>query len=322
MLSACKLVGGILALGLASISSPSLANPFLITPELPAFTSTFAMRYWYGLGSAGKDLYDASGSLLISRLTYDDMQTHTLEGFVRVDHSSGLFWKGYAGGWLSTMGALNDEDFAPVTTPYSSTLSTLQNRALGFASVDLGGALFRGPDFRVDAFIGYHYLNENMKAFGCRQIASNPAICGTAIPDSTAVIAQENTWHSLRLGLNVDIPLVDRLRLNVDAAWLPYVWFRGSDSHLLRIGTAPGDFTGAIPEDGRGWGYQLEAVLSYRLTDRISLGLGGRYWHMQSHGYAHFENRVVATAATAQVLDWKSDHYGVFFQGGYSFGAL
>lgn len=322
MLSACKLVGGILALGLASISSPSLANPFLITPEPPAFTSTFAMRYWYGLGSAGKDLYDASGSLLISRLTYDDMQTHTLEGFVRVDHSSGLFWKGYAGGGLWTKGDLNDEDFAPVTTPYSSTLSTLQNRALGFASVDLGGALFRGPDFRVDAFIGYHYLNENMKAFGCRQIASNPTICGTAIPDSTAVITQENTWHSLRLGLNVDIPLVDRLRLNVDAAWLPYVWFRGSDSHLLRIGTAPGDFTGAIPEDGHGWGYQLEAVLSYRLTDRISLGLGGRYWHMQSHGYAHFENRVVATAATAQVLDWKSDHYGIFFQGGYSFGAL
>jgi len=196
------------------------------------------------------------------------------------------------------------------------------DRLIGFASVDLGGALFRGPDFRVDAFIGYHYLNENMKAFGCRQIASNPTICGTAIPDSTAVITQENTWHSLRLGLNVDIPLVDRLRLNVDAAWLPYVWFRGSDSHLLRIGTAPGDFTGAIPEDGHGWGYQLEAVLSYRLTDRISLGLGGRYWHMQSHGYAHFENRVVATAATAQVLDWKSDHYGVFFQGGYSFGAL
>ena len=316
------MVGGILALGLASISSPSLANPFLITPEPPAFTSTFAMRYWYGLGSTGKDLYDASGSLLISRLTYDDMQTHTLEGFVRVDHSSGLFWKGYAGGGLWTKGDLNDEDFAPVTTPYSSTLSTLQNRALGFASVDLGGALFRGPDFRVDAFIGYHYLNENMKAFGCRQIASNPTICGTAIPDSTAVITQENTWHSLRLGLNVDIPLVDRLRLNVDAAWLPYVWFRGSDSHLLRIGTAPGDFTGAIPEDGHGWGYQLEAVLSYRLTDRISLGLGGRYWHMQSHGYAHFENRVVATAATAQVLDWKSDHYGIFFQGGYSFGAL
>ena len=322
MSRAHKWFGGILVLGLASISSPSVANPFLITPEPPAFTATFAMRYWYGLGSAGKDLYDAGGSLLLSRLTYDGMQTHTLEGVARVDHSSGLFWKGYAGGGLWTKGRLNDEDFPPVTAPYSSTLSTQQNRALGFVSVDLGGAIIRGKDFRLDAFVGYHYLNENMKAFGCQQIASNPGICSPTISDDVAVIAQDNTWHSLRLGLNADIPLVDRLRLNVDAAWLPYVWFKGFDSHLLRIGTAPGDFTGAIPETGHGWGYQLEAVLSYRVTDQISLGLGGRYWHMRSHGYAHFEDHVVGSIAVAQVLDWKTTHYGMFLQGSYTFAGL
>jgi outer membrane protease len=321
-LSARGLFGWILALGLAAAGSPSAANPFLITEQAPAFTSSFAMRYWYGLGSASKDLYNASGSQLISRLTYDDQQTHSVEGFARVDHGSGLFWKGYAGGGLLTKGGLNDEDFAPVTTPYSSTLSSQHTQGLAYGSVDVGSALIRGADFRLDAFVGYHYLNEHMKAFGCQQIASNPGICSPAIADSTAVITQENTWHSLRLGLNADFPLVDRLRLNLEAAWLPYVWFYGFDSHLLRIGNAIGDFTGAVPETGIGSGYQFEAILSYRVDDQISLGLGGRYWHMQSHGYAHFEDHVVGIAAVPQVLNWKTDHYGVFLQGAYAFGPL
>jgi outer membrane protease len=316
------LFGVTVAWTLVMAGAASAGNPFLIEQQQPAFTSSFAMRYWYGFGSTSKNLYDASGAELLSRLTYDNLRTHTLEGFMRVDSASGLFMKGYAGGGLLASGGLDDEDFPPTTTPYSSTLSTQQPQGLGYASVDFGGALIRGADFRLDGFVGYHYLNEHFKAFGCQQIASNGTICNPTISDSTAVISQENTWQSLRVGLNADLPIVDRLRLNLDAAWLPYVWFNGTDSHLLRIGNAVGDFTGAIPEDGHGWGYQFDAVLSYRVTDAIDVGLGGRYWHMQSHGYAHFEDHVVGVTAYPQVLDWKTDHYGLFLQGRYSFGAI
>lgn len=311
---------GVAGLLLALASAPAAANPFIIEAAPTAsFTASFALRYWYGMGSTGKDLYDTTGSTLVSRLTYDGLQTHALEGLFRVDHSSGLFWKGYVGGGLLTGGTLDDEDFPPTVSPYSSTLSDLNQQNLGYASIDVGGALLRGPDFRVDAFVGYHYLYERMKAFGCTQIASNSSICGTAVDSSVAVIAQENTWQALRVGLNADLPLLDRLRLNVDAAYLPYVWFNGEDSHLLRIGSSTGDFTGPIPEDGTGWGYQIDAVLSYRVDDNISVGLGGRYWHEEASGYAHFEDHVVNTTAYAQVLDWKTDHYGVFLQGSYTF---
>jgi len=34
------------------------------------------------------------------------------------------------------------------------------------------------------------------------------------------------------------------------------------------------------PEDGEGIGVQLEAMLSYVVTDAFSLGIGGRYWSM------------------------------------------
>ncbi len=312
---------GLWLLGQIVLPMPAAANPFLIEAEPPAYTSSFALRYWYGMGSASKDLYGLTRDTLNSRLTYDGMRSHSAEIFARVDATeSSFFWKAYVGGGLLTNGTLQDEDFPPGISPYSSTNSTLQNQGMAYASADFGGAILRGADFRLDGFVGYHYLNEHMKAFGCQQTASNTSVCNPAISDSVAVITQENTWQALRLGLNADLPLVDRFRLNLEAVWLPYVWFTGSDSHLLRIGSTTGDFTGAIPEDGHGTGYQFEAVLSYRIDDQFDIGIGGRYWHMDSRGYAHFEGRVVNTASAAQPLDWKSDHYGVFVQGNYKFG--
>jgi hypothetical protein len=309
--------GAVAAIGLALMSLPAFANPFIIGDDAPQpgseYRTVFALRYWYGFGRVSKDLYDFSGDTLLSRLTYDGMQSHSAEAFVRVDHSGGLFWKGFAGGGLLTQGNLQDEDFPPGITPYSSTNSTLQNQALGYLATDFGGALVRGGDFRVDAFAGYFYMHERMKAFGCQQTATNLLVCVGSIPDSVAVIVEDDTWQAVRLGLNADIPLADRWRLNLEAAWLPYVWFNGTDNHLLRP-----DLPGPVPEDGTGWGYQLEALVSYRVNDSISLGIGGRYWHMQSHGYAHFED--ILANGGPQVLDFQADHYGAFLQGTWHFG--
>src|SRR5262249_46603152 len=108
--------------------------------------------------------------------------------------------------------------------------------------------------------------------------------------------------------------------LSVDAAWLPYVWMQGSDAHWLRIGSNPGDFTGAVPEDGTGWGYQLEAVASYRITDAVSVGIGGRYWHMQTKGPSHFDGHVVGVEALPQPVNWMTDNVGVFVQTSVTFG--
>jgi hypothetical protein len=294
-------------------SSPAAADPFIIEQEPSAFTASFALRYWYGMGSTSKDLYGFARDTLNSRLSYTGLQSHSLEAFARVDQSIGLFWKGFVGGGLLTHGNLQDEDFPPGITPYSSTNSTLQNQSLGYVSFDFGGALLRGPDFRIDGFIGYYYLHERMKAFGCQQTASNPFICAGGIPNNVAVIVEDDTWQGLRLGLNADMPLADRWRFNVEAAWLPYVWFSGSDNHLLRP-----DLPVPIGESGHGWGYQLEALLSYRFDNAVSVGLGGRYWFMQSRGDAHFDD----LGGFPQPLDFKAQIYGVFVQGSYQFGAF
>jgi hypothetical protein len=303
---------GLVAFGLSVTGGARAQNPFIVEPEKPAFTATFAARYWYGMGSVSKDLYSTRGPLN-SRLTYSGLQSHSAELFGRVDHESGLFFKGYGGGGLLTGGHLQDEDFPPAISPYSSTNSTLQNQSLGYVSVDAGGALIRGADFRFDAFVGYHYFQQRMKAFGCTQTAGNTNVCTPTIPDSVAGIVQDASWQSIRLGLNADLPLFGGWRINLDGAYLPYVWFSGSDNHLQRP-----DLPHPVKEDGHGWGYQLEALLSYRLTEAIDLGVGGRYWHFQSKGDAHFE----PIGGFAQPLDFKSNIYGVFVQGSYRFGAF
>jgi hypothetical protein len=304
------------ALAVALASTPALADPFIIEAPKPAiseFQFLVGARYWYGMGSTSKDLYGLTRDVLNSRLTYDGMQSHSLEVYARLDHSSGWFWKGYAGGGLLTGGTLTDEDFPPAISPYSSTTSTLQNQSLGYVSTDFGAAILSGASFRLDAFVGYHYFHQRMKAFGCQQTASNPFVCAGGISNDVAVIVEDDTWQAVRVGLNADVPLVDRFRLDLEGAYLPYVWFNGTDNHLLRP-----DLPAPIREDGNGWGYQLEAMLTYRYDEAITFGVGARYWHFQSQGYAHFED----FGGSPQPLDFKADIYGGFLQASYRFAPL
>jgi len=75
------------------------------------------------------------------------------------------------------------------------------------------------------------------------------------IENSVLVITENNTWNSLRVGLNGSIMVTERLKVEEDVAYLPYVAFKGTDDHLER------DLT--IQESGTGMGLQLESILSY-----------------------------------------------------------
>ena len=229
--------------------------------------------------------------------------------------------KGYIGGGGLRQGNLKDEDFPPVVTPYSATRSVQDTGSPIYASVDLGFNALVGPDFRLGVFAGFHYLNEQVSAFGCTQLAFNTDVCAPPfmIPDQFRVITQTNNWYSARIGVDATVEF-DCFRLTVDAAWLPYVSLYGFDTHWLRVGTDPGDFIGPITDDGKGWGYQLEAFLSYRVYEWLNVGIGGRYWSMQTHGATRFDNHVVGVIAFPQPVDWKVQNYGVFLQASLKLG--
>jgi hypothetical protein len=269
------LIAFLLATGF--VGQASASDP---VPDRP-WAWEMGARYWYSTGTGAKDLFDNTGGLLISRLTYDDLTAHSGEIFFRGQHASGLFLKGYVGVGTIGGGSLTDEDFPPVVVPYSNTTSSQDGGSLGLANIDVGAIVWQGKGAQVGAFIGYHYWQEKYDAFGCRQNATS-LICAPAIPTSVAVISQENTWHSLRLGLMGDWRLSDRLSVTGEAA---YVRTRldGVDRHHLRPAINP------LPEDGEGGGVMLEVLLKYQVTDMFNVGIGARYWKLgRTDGHEFF----------------------------------
>ncbi len=295
---------------------------YFIPRPAPAWQIEFAARYWFGNANTSKSLYNipSVSSAMVSRLTYSDMMTNAGELYSRVAFTNGFFIKGYIGGGAMSFGNLKDEDFPPALVPYSSTTSDQKNGYLSYASGDVGYDVIRGGDFRIGALAGYHYFDQQMNAYGCAQTATNPAVCQPAIPTSIEVISQNNHWQSVRVELDGSLLFAERFKLNAEAAYLPFVFLNGADTHWLRIGTAIGDFAGPIPENGKGQGYQFEVSLSYQVTEYASVGIGGRYWHMQANGNSNFQGNVVGETAFPQPVDWKTDILGVFVQAGLKFG--
>ncbi len=291
---------------------------YFVPQPVSAWQADFAARYWFGEGKTGKSLYGVPSisDAMVSRLTYSGLIMNSGELYGRIAGTNGWFLKGYVGLGAISNGSLQDEDFPPVVTSYSSTTSAQNNGYLTYATLDVGYDLVRGGDFNLGAFAGYFIFKENVNAFGCTQNATNTDVCQPAVPTGVEVISQTNIFQSPRVGVDGSMMFGGRFKLSADAAWLPYVTLNGADTHWLRI--ADGEFSGPIPEDGTGQGYQLEALLSYNFTQSASVGVGARYWHMQTNGNSHFEDVVVGGGP--QPVDWKSDIYGVFVQGSLKFG--
>jgi Omptin family len=181
---------------------------------------------------------------------------------------------------------------------------------LAYATVDAGYDFLRRPGYKFGAFVGYNYYTESNSAFGCVQIANPLSDCVPSIPSGVLGITQDNRWQSLRVGVAGEFMVFDRLKLSGDLAYLPYVRFDGTDNHLL---------TGSIsPESGTGRGVQLEAIMSYFVSQQLVLGAGARYWAMWTSNDAI--TNFGGLPCPCQTLPAKTERYGGFLQASYRFG--
>jgi opacity protein-like surface antigen len=279
-------------------------------PVLSEWTMEAGTRYWFSDGKMVKDLYDPVVThQLNSRLTYGPENGHSLEGFFRFDHRSGLFLKGFLGMGILQGGTLADEDFPPAIAVYSKTDSQMKEGRLRYGAVDVGDAIFRGANWNLGPFVGYRQYYQVSNGFGCTQVATNPAVCVPTIPTSVLGLTETETWRGVAVGLNGEIGLWDRLKLVVDAAYLPYVNMSGFDNHWLRADINP------QRENGNGWGTQIEALLNYALTDRWSVGIGGRYWHFETR---HAETEFPGVGPNSP-MRFTTTRVGVFAQTSYKF---
>jgi opacity protein-like surface antigen len=295
-------------------ASAAPAGSYFKAPQLPSDWSIEAgARYYVSGGRKAQDLGDVPGrDDLASRLTYTGMTGHSVEIFARLDHRDGIFVKGNFGLGDSVGGQLNDEDFPPGLNPYSNTLSQQRNSRLRYGALDVGYDVIKGSGGELGPYVGYRAFYENGLAYGCVQIATNPFICAPPTSQDTSFlgITETETWRGVAVGLNTRVPLGDRWRFEVDAAYLPYVDFEGLDQHWNRPDINPG------PEAGHGWGTQIEAIVSYALTDRWSVGAGGRYMYLATNSaYTQFP-----AFAPNQLEKFYTERWGGFVQGSYRFG--
>jgi opacity protein-like surface antigen len=278
--------------------------------EISGTTLEIGARYVYGWGRFQKDLgIPAMGvASLASRLTYDDNLTNGAEMFARLDTTSGWMAKGFVGKGNGN-GELNDEDWGipfAIFVPYSNTFSKVDDH-IRYGVIDVGYDVWRDARFRADLFVGYSILHQYMQGFGCFQLANSHSDCVTPIPLTVNSISEDDVWQAMRLGGVVDFQIFPGLTLSADVAYLPYVRINGTDDHVLRSLLSP--------EWGSGTGAQLELTLSYAVTDRLSVGVGGRYWSMwTSDGFVNFGG-----AGTLVPMRYAVEQAALLVQGSYAF---
>ncbi|MGO9396679.1 MAG: outer membrane beta-barrel protein [Xanthobacteraceae bacterium] len=288
------------------------------------------VRYFGSWGRFQKDIGNFANSGVpglsaVSRLTYADMQTNSGELFARIDSPWRFFVKGFVGTGATNGGPMNDEDFGiPLLgtyAAYSNTLSTVTGN-INYGAVDAGVNLLDAPGYKVGAFAGYFYLNQDMSAFGCQPLAN--INCIPNVPSTgSAIITESDRWQALRVGVAGETRLINRLALSADVAYLPLVNFSGVDNHFFGN---TGQIASVNPETAnKGAGVQLEAMISYYITSQFNVGLGGRYWALWTTDgqiIRTVDNGVPITATPPQIFRGAAEQVGVFLQAAYRFGPI
>lgn len=224
-----------------------------------------------GLDGAPQPLLNTStrGNTLASRLTFSGLTAASGETFATLEHSTGLFLKGYIGAGSIAAGQLNDEDF-PAGGAYSNTLSQSSGN-LSYATADLGYDFLKSTNGQVGIFAGYNYYAQNIYAYNCSQLAGASVCVPSSDLQNFPGISESDYFNSLRLGLSTEFSLSGRLSLVSEVAYVPHVHFTGEDIHNARELIGPESST-----DGDG--AMLEAILEYQLSHYWRIGVGGRYW--------------------------------------------
>ncbi|MCJ2091030.1 omptin family outer membrane protease [Methylobacterium sp. J-072] len=270
------------------------------------------LRYFYSSGGPRYTLGSArTPGQVNSRLTYQNTEAHAGESFARVDHNpTGLFAKGFLGSGGTTSGRLYDEDFPPAIRPYTKTLSRIKDGDISYGVVDLGYTALRRDGFSLGGFVGYQYDAELANGYGCTQVAGGNICARRPVPNDINVLTENLRWNALRIGL-IGAARFDRFKVSLEGAYLPVVAATGVDRHWLRPDINP------LPQKGNGDGYFAEGILSYDLTPAVSVGVGGRYWRMQTGS-----GRTKFPTYPGSPTKFETDRYGAFAQISYKLSDL
>lgn len=290
-------------------SGPLGSDPALVAAASP-LTFEIGARYWYSIGKFQKDLAadGANSTSLISRLTYQNKSSSgEIFGSIKGDNA---FLRGSVSDGRLMTAKLNDEDWLGASVPYSNTLSNAKG-GMTAVVVDFGYDVLRGPSAKLSPFVGYSFLYEQHKGYGCTQQTALQAVCAPGdVAPGTLAITETDYWHGLRLGLSSEFALTEQLRLTTDVAYLPLVAMTGTDNHWLR--------NLVIKEFGRGQGAEAQTMLTYDVTRQFSVGAGLRYWSLWANNGKDAFNGV----GMGRKVAYRTEQAGAFLQASWKFGGL
>jgi opacity protein-like surface antigen len=291
-----------------------------ISPPANGLEVDFGARYWYSTGGFQWN-HLLNNHYIQSRLTYSGLTGSSGEIFARVDLPMNIFIKGNVGLGGTTGGKMNDEDWGMLDNnmnpdaSYQNTLSK-DNGNLSYANADVGYSLLRGPGYKAGPFIGYFHYSEKMDSYGCVDYTGGFCLSPS---DSRLMGSEDTTWDALRIGSSAEFALGRGFKFTGDAAYLAAATFSGRDNHLLRHNTTFDD-----QNSSGGAGVQFEGVLSYDVTDHLSVGVGGRYWAMWAKGSSNpteYNNAGALLPSEPSPEKTSMERYGVLLQASYKFGA-
>jgi opacity protein-like surface antigen len=195
------------------------------------------------------------------------------------------------GGGRPHDGAFLDDDFFSdnYRDRFSHTRSGIDDSHIFYAMGDVGYRALQWHDAMsgtrgfLDVFVGYQYQEEKYVAFGLTGtfgLLPFIPIEPQAVPTSTKVITHTYRFHSLRLGARAVVPLGGKFAFRLGGVLLPYTRTELEDIHHLRTDFAQ-DPSGRSRADG-GFGYQVDAGLTYRVWKGLSVEAGYRVWRLDS----------------------------------------
>ena len=299
-------VGAALAISALVLAPPAMAQlePF----DAPGTSGAVSANAWWSTGNSTWE-HDIFGlGVAGSKLDWQDVESP-------VATLSGEFaWRflvvSGAVGWGSVVdGTFIDDDFV-LGSVLSRTRSTVEEGEVMTLNGDVGVRALRWRDSEgrrghLDVLVGYYYWREEYEAFG-----AVPLIGPIFIPPDVKAITHEWEWHGARVGARVDAPVWRRLRYRLSLFFMPWSSLEVRDIHHLRDDLAQSP--SATTEATGGFGFEVDASLTYRIVHGLAVEVGFRYWKVSMDDGRVTIHHADGAATRHDLVEATSDRYGPY----------
>ncbi|HZS11072.1 MAG TPA: hypothetical protein VFA38_02405 [Nitrospirales bacterium] len=270
----------------------ALADEPLPVPSATAITFSLTPFTWLSSGHSKFSIANFGGPNVASELKFSKAKSEVAgftgelmyhdRAFLRL---AGQFGKVHGGN-------LNDSDYLgdDRTFLFSESMSQVGSGSSTWGvTADIGARVLRWPSpvhgrsATLDVFLGWQHWEERFEATkGVQTQDPFGLIGGTGpFPNQGPAITETFRWDAARIGLRESVPLLPRLFIEGEFAWIPYTVLRLEDSHWQRSDLQQHPSVETTARGGGG--YQWNLGMRVPVTEALSLTAAYQSWSLRSN---------------------------------------